>query len=148
MQFREISLGRDANCPACGEKPTITELVDYDTFCGLPGKEKEATMISEIDPVDLKKKMDDGDDIFVLDVREPYEFEICNIDKNLIPMGEIAARLSELDASKETIVYCRTGQRSAFIVEFLQSSGFENVHNLRGGIHAWSDDIDPSFPKY
>ena len=104
--------------------------------------------VPEIDSVELKRQLDAGEDVVILDVREPHEYEICNIGGHLIPMGEIPARVHELDSARPIVVMCRTGVRSAQIVEWLQQAGFERVANLRGGIHAWADEIDPSIPKY
>ena len=149
MRFREVTIARDSGCPMCGDNRTIHELIDYDEFCGTPREEENSNMsIPEIEPKQLKQKMDANEDIFVLDVREPHEAEICKISDNLIPMSEIPARIADLDYDRETVVYCRTGVRSASVVEFLRDSGFSNVSNLRGGVHAWSDDVDNSFPKY
>lgn len=149
MSFRELRLEKNSNCPMCGTHRTIHELIDYDEFCDVGGKEVQIDMaVPEIEPLDLKQKMDAGENIVVLDVREPHEYEICNIGGQLIPMGDIPARIQELDPDKDTVVMCRTGQRSATIVGFLQQSGFEKVWNLRGGIHGWADDVDPSIPKY
>lgn len=104
--------------------------------------------VPEISAKDLKRRLDAGDDIVVLDVREPHEAKIATIGGVLIPMGELPARMHELDADKEIVVYCRTGSRSTRVVEFLQASGFDKVLNLKGGIYAWSNDVDPTLPKY
>ncbi len=147
MEFRELKLPRDKACPACGDTPTIRELVDYDEFCGVPNQEETVT-IPEMEPTELKRRLDAGDDVFVLDVREPHERNICDIGGELIPMGELPARVRELDSDREIVVVCRTGRRSAHVVGFLHQWGFDNVWNLRGGLHAWSDQVDPSIPKY
>jgi sulfur-carrier protein adenylyltransferase/sulfurtransferase len=102
----------------------------------------------EIEVEELKKRLDRGDDIYVLDVREPHEYDICNIGGHLIPLGELPNRVNELDTSKEIIAHCRSGMRSAKAVNFLRQAGFKKVHNLAGGILAWADRVDPSMPKY
>ena len=153
MKFREMNLRKDPACPICGENPSITELIDYEQFCGIgPANdepEEEPDMIPEISPADLKARLEAGDDIFVLDVREPHEHDICSIDgTTLIPLGELGNRYKELDANKEIVVHCKMGGRSAQACAFLQKNGFANVTNLAGGISAWSDDVDSSVAKY
>jgi adenylyltransferase/sulfurtransferase len=149
MSFRELKLRRDPDCPVCGEKRTIHELVDYEAFCGVRGEEAESTVpVPTMTVTELKRRLDAGDDVFVLDVREPHERDICHIGGELIPMRQIPARASELDSARDIVVYCRTGVRSAQVVEFLRGAGFKRVWNLRGGIHAWADEIDPDIPKY
>ena len=153
MKFREMNLRKDPDCPICGENPTITELIDYEQFCGIgpadEEPEEESTMINEISATDLKQKLDAGEDLFILDVREPHEYDICNLDgSTLIPLGELGNRYQELDADKDIIVHCKMGGRSAQAVAFLQNNGFEKVTNLAGGITAWSQEVDPSVPTY
>jgi adenylyltransferase/sulfurtransferase len=150
MRFRELKLRRSEECPVCGPNRSIHQLIDYDEFCGIRGQEQETNDVAvpAITAKELKKRLDNGDDVFVLDVREPHEVQICNIGGTVIPLGELAARMHELDSAREIVVYCRTGVRSSQAVNFLQDAGFERVLNLTGGIHAWSDDIDPSMPKY
>ena len=148
MRFRELHLDRDPGCPVCGDHPSVTGLIDYDAFCGVDEAKETTEVVPEIDPRGLKARLDNGDDVLVVDVREPHEHGICNIGGTLIPMGEIPARVGELDASRDVVVYCRTGKRSAQVVSWLLQSGFEKVWNLAGGIHRWSDEIDPSIPKY
>ena len=148
MQFRELRLHRDPGCPVCGDHPSVTGLIDYDNFCGVDEAKETTEVVPEIDPRGLKARLDNGDDVLVVDVREPHEHSICNIGGTLIPMGEIPARVGELDASRDVVVYCRTGKRSAQVVSWLMQSGFEKVWNLTGGIHRWADEIDPSIPKY
>jgi adenylyltransferase/sulfurtransferase len=144
MQFRELSLSRDPSCPVCGANPTIRELADYDDLCGVG----RLPAVPEITPAELKRRRDAGEDVFTLDVREPYERGICDIGGTLIPVGQIPSRLGELDPARETVVYCRRGHRSANIVSFLEQQGFTSVLNLRGGLHAWSDEVDATIPKY
>src|SRR3954465_13719703 len=149
MKFRELKLRKNPDCPACGKNPTITKLIDYEEFCGIRGEEAPAEVTTdEIEVEELKKRLDRGDDIYVLDVREPHEYDICNIGGHLIPLGELPNRVNELDTSKEIIAHCRSGVRSAKAVNFLRQAGFKKVHNLAGGILAWADRVDPSMPKY
>jgi molybdopterin/thiamine biosynthesis adenylyltransferase/rhodanese-related sulfurtransferase len=150
MKFRELKLRRNPECPVCGDHPTVTKLIDYVEFCGIRGEEAPSTVtnIPEITPVELKARLDKGDDLYILDVREPHEYQICNIGGHLIPLGELAQRAAELDSSKEIVAHCRTGKRSADAVDFLLKAGFKKIWNLKGGILAWSDQVDPSVPKY
>ena len=104
--------------------------------------------IAEITPRELKARLDRGDDLFILDVREPHEYQICNLTGTLIPLGDLPKRVSELDSSREIVAHCRSGVRSANAVEFLRQAGFKKLWNLKGGILAWSDEVDPSVPKY
>ena len=150
MQFRELKLRRNPNCPVCGENPIIRELIDYEEFCGVRGEEQAPTQaVEEITPAELKRRLDAGDDIFLLDVREPVEWNICHLGgATLIPMNTVPARMHELDSAREMVVYCRSGKRSAQIVAFLKAAGFRRVKNLQGGILQWSDEVDPTVPKY
>lgn len=150
MKFRELKLRKNPECPVCGKNPTVTKLIDYVQFCGIRGEEAPSTVtnIPEITPRDLKSRMDKGDDLYILDVREPHEYQICNLNGHLIPLGELPRRVHELDSSREIVAHCRSGKRSAEAVEFLQKAGFRKIWNLKGGILAWSDDVDPSVPKY
>ena len=151
MRFRELKLRKNPECPACGEHRTITKLIDYAEFCGVRGEEAASaaqTTVPEIAPRELKARLDRGDDLFILDVREPHEYQICNLGGQLIPLGELSRRMNELDSSREIVAHCRSGKRSAEAVEFLRSAGFRKVLNLKGGILAWSDEVDASVPKY
>ncbi|MGA8220014.1 MAG: ThiF family adenylyltransferase, partial [Candidatus Acidiferrales bacterium] len=150
MRFRELKLRKNPECPVCGEHPTVTKLIDYAEFCGIRGEEAPApqTTVPEISPRELKSRLDRGDDLFILDVREPHEYQICNLGGHLIPLGDLSRRVSELDSSREIVAHCRSGKRSAEAVEFLQKAGFRKVHSLKGGILAWSDEVDPTVPKY
>ncbi len=150
MKFRELKLRKNPECPACGEHPTIKKLIDYEEFCGIRGEEAPAmaSTVPEITPKELKQRLDRGDDLFILDVREPHEYQICNIGGKLIPLGEISRRAHELDSSREIVVHCRSGKRSAEAAEFLRGVGFRKLLNLKGGILAWSDDVDPTVAKY
>ena len=149
MSFRELKLRKNPECPVCGPNRTIHELIDYEAFCGIRGEEVTSDVaVPTVNVKELKRRLDAGDDVVVLDVREPHEYRLCRIGELLIPLGELAARVHELDSARDIVVYCRTGVRSAQAVGFLQDAGFERVWNLAGGIHAWSDEIDPSIPKY
>ena len=150
MSFREMKLRKDPNCPVCGESPTVTGLIDYQEFCGIPQAQaaEERNGVPEISVGELKSKLDNGDDINVLDVREPHEYEFANIGVRLIPLGELPQRLVELDRDENFAIHCKTGARSAKAVKLLQGAGFENVYNVKGGITAWSEEIDSSVPKY
>jgi len=142
-------LRKNPECPVCGEHPTVTSLIDYNQFCGIRGEEKETvTNLPEISVEELKRKLDAKEDVFVLDVREPHEYQICNIGGHLIPLGQLSRRINELDPDAHIIAHCRSGKRSADAVDFLRKQGFENVQNLTGGILAWADRIDPKMPKY
>lgn len=154
MRFQEFKIRRNPKCPLCGDKPTITKLIDYNQFCGIRGEEKpEPTTMSqnawEISVEELKNRLDKGDNLFILDVRNPPEYEICKLPgSTLIPLPELPQRFGELDKSREIIVHCKSGMRSAKAVQFLRQQGFQNLKNLAGGILAWADNIDPSVPKY
>jgi len=150
MKFRELKLKKNPDCPLCGTHPTITKLIDYEEFCGIRGEEAPApsTEVPEITPRELKQRLDRGDDLFVLDVREPHEYQICNINGYLLPLGDLPRRVHELDSSREIVAHCRSGKRSAEAAEFLRKAGFRKIWNLKGGILAWADEVDPSMPKY
>jgi len=150
MRFRELKLKKNPECPLCGTNRTITKLIDYEEFCGIRGEEAPATnlQVPEMTPVELKQRLDRGDGLFVLDVREPHEYQICNLNGYLIPLGDLPKRVSELDSSREIVAHCRSGKRSADAVDFLRKAGFRKIWNLKGGILAWSDEVDPSVPKY
>src|SRR6267378_3655463 len=123
MRFRELKLRKNPACPVCGEHRTITQR-------------------------ELKARLDRGDEVFILDVREPHEYQICNLRGHLIPLGDLPRRVHELDSSREIVAHCRSGKRSAEAVDFLRKAGFRKIWNLKGGILAWSDEVDPSLPKY
>ncbi len=149
MRFRELKLRKNPDCPACGAHPTVTELIDYNQFCGVRGEEPAApTDRTDMTVEELKQRLDQGDNLFVLDVREPHEYQIANIGGHLIPLNDLPKRVGELDASREIVVHCRSGVRSAKGADFLRQSGFSRVHNLAGGIIAWAERIDPKMPKY
>ncbi len=151
MKFRELKLRKNPDCPVCGAHPTSTGLIDYEQFCGIRGEEHTTDMsgVPEIGPREVKQMIDENQPFVLIDVREPHEFQICRIPgSTLIPLGEIPKRMHELDSASEIVVHCRSGQRSARAVEFLMKAGFQKIHNLKGGILAWSDQVDPSVPKY
>ena len=150
MKFREMKLRKNANCPMCGQHRTITELIDYYEFCGIRGEEAPAPnlQVPEITPRELKSRLDRGEDLYILDVREPHEYQICNLRGHLIPLGELPRRVHELDSSRQIVAHCRSGKRSAEAVDFLKKAGFRKIWNLKGGILAWSEEVDPSVPKY
>ena len=151
MKFRELKLRKNPECPICGPHRTIHELIDYEQFCGIGPEPAPQPGVNEfeIDPVEVKKKMDRGDKFFLLDVREPHEVDICALPgSHLIPLGQVTARVSELNSADDMIVYCRSGQRSGKAVDFLRKAGFRKVKNMKGGTLAWSDKVDPSMPKY
>jgi sulfur-carrier protein adenylyltransferase/sulfurtransferase len=173
LRWRELRLRRNPDCPACGDDPSITELIDYEVFCGLPsghgagadiGAETdspvavasdagaaEADVPFEIGAAELKERLDRGDVVDLVDVREPFEWRIANLGDHgarLIPMNDLTDRLDELDESREIVVYCRSGARSADVTRYLRSRGYERVRNLRGGILAWGEEVDPAIPRY
>jgi adenylyltransferase/sulfurtransferase len=150
MKFRELKLRKNPDCVVCGTHPTVTKLIDYEEFCGIRGEEKPVNKcaVPEISVEELKRRLDAKEDFILVDVREPHEYQICNLNGKLIPLNDLPRRVSELDPARETVVHCRSGQRSARAVNFLRQAGFSKVSNLSGGILAWADRIDPSVPKY
>jgi adenylyltransferase/sulfurtransferase len=151
MRFRELHVPKNPECPVCGANPTVKQLIDYNQFCGIRGKESDASSSDnsfEIQPEELKRRLNQKEDIFVLDVRELHEYQIVNIQGHLIPLGDLPTRVHELDSSREIVVHCKSGIRSAKAVDFLRTAGFRHATSLAGGILAWIDRIDPSLPKY
>ena len=151
LTFKELKLRKNPECPICGEHPTVTALIDYDAFCGVGRGNEEVTTTpnSEITPEELKAKIDNGDDFDLIDVREPHEYAIAKIPgSKLVPLGTVAARVDDFDRNREIVVHCKSGMRSAKAQQTLLDAGFTNVRNLTGGILRWSDDVDPSVPKY
>ncbi len=148
FSFRELKLQKNPECPICGEHPTIHDLVDYEEFCGVPSADLDEDGDSEISVEELKERLDRGDDIELVDVREPHEYEIVNIGARLIPLRELPERTQELSPTKEIVVHCKTGERSGRAVKFLKGVGFKHVKNLVGGVQAWATRIDKSLPKY
>jgi adenylyltransferase/sulfurtransferase len=151
MRFRELRLRRNPDCPVCGTNPTITQLIDYQQFCGTVPEQKAATMqngIPQMSVRELKQRLDQGDDLLILDVREPFEYQIAHIGGHLIPLNQLPARIGELSPDREIVCQCKGGGRSQMAAEFLARNGFQKVHNLAGGIAAWSHEIDPSVRRY
>jgi molybdopterin/thiamine biosynthesis adenylyltransferase/rhodanese-related sulfurtransferase len=152
LRFKEFKIRRDPNCPICGDHPTIHELIDYDQFCGIPQADAEAAKELEVPTItatELKAKIDRKDQFVLVDVREPFEYDISRIPgSKLIPLGELPARLSELDSADDIVLHCKVGGRSAKALRILQEAGFRKLNNLQGGITAWSDEVDPTTPKY
>ena len=148
MSFDEVKLRRDPSCPLCGENPTIRELQDYSAFCGL-GRGEEADTVEEISAVELKRRLDSGEELRVVDVRDPHEWAICRIEgATLVPLGSLGERLHEFDSSKTYVIHCKSGARSAKAIAQLRRAGFRRLLNLRGGVLAWSREVDPSLPTY
>jgi len=148
LKFREFKLRRDPECPVCGDRPTIMKPIDYNQFCALPQTGGDPS-VPAITVTELKTKIDRGDKFTLVDVREPGEYEICRIPgARLIPLGELPARVGELDRSDEIVLHCKGGGRSAKALSLLRQAGFENLRNLTGGIRAWVEEVDPSLPKY
>jgi sulfur-carrier protein adenylyltransferase/sulfurtransferase len=152
MRFRELKLRKNPDCPVCGVNPTVTQLIDYQQFCGITAAaQQEANLkngIPQITVQELKRRIDAGEDVQLIDVREPWEAQIAQIGGKLIPQNDVPNRLGEIDREREVVVHCKGGGRSQRIAEFLRQQGYERVANLAGGIGAWSNDIDPSVPKY
>jgi len=148
MRFRELKLRKNPECPVCGEHRTITKLIDYQQFCGIPAQEPKVTE-GEIEVTEVKAMLDRGDNFVLLDVREPHEYQIASIPgAKLVPLGEVARRLDEFDKNADIVIHCKSGMRSAKACGILKQAGFEHVRNMKGGILAWSDQVDPSVPKY
>ena len=150
MKFRELKLRRDPECPVCGDHPTITKLIDYQEFCGIPQHVPEPEFVAgDITPKEVKERLDRGEKFQFIDVREPHEYQICSIPgTKLIPLGELPKRLNELDPNVELVAHCKSGVRSGKAIDLLKQSGFKKLRNMKGGILAWSDQVDPSVPKY
>ena len=154
MKFRELKLKKDPKCPVCGDNPTVTELIDYNEFCGVPTATEEAASdedlaADEITPAQVKARQDAGDDFVLIDVREPHEWDICNIPgAKLIPLGDVENRLDEIDSDADIVLHCKMGGRSAKAQDILYANGYTNVRNMVGGITRWADDVDSAMPKY
>jgi molybdopterin/thiamine biosynthesis adenylyltransferase/rhodanese-related sulfurtransferase len=153
MRFRELKLRKNPDCPVCGANPTVTRLIDYEQFCGIPQQREQEKVtvqngIPQIGPQELKRRQDAGEPLFLLDVREPYEFQIANLNGYLIPLGDLPRRLAELNQDQGIVVHCKSGGRSQKAAELLRQAGFQKVENLAGGITAWSEKIDPKVPRY
>jgi adenylyltransferase/sulfurtransferase len=160
MNFDYVRLRKNPNCPVCSENPTLTELIDYEQFCGMPAHDRSLYVSSEngqsdavpqLTPAELKARLDKGDNLFILDVREPHEWEISNLSDLgtvLIPKGQVLERMGELDTAQEMVVHCRTGVRSADVIRQLREHGFKKMWNLDGGINRWAKEVDDSLPTY
>lgn len=159
MEFTEVNLRKNPTCPICGPNPTITELIDYEQFCGMPAHDRSLYAaegetngsVRQMTPAELKARLDAGDTLFILDVREPHEWDISNLSHlgaKLIPKGEVIARLGELSTAQEMVVQCRSGARSAAIIHELQQHGFKKLWNLDGGINRWAEEVEPELPVY
>ncbi len=149
LEFRELKLRKNPDCPVCGSNPTIRELIDYEAFCGItPVIHSEGHGNLEISVEELKARLDLGQEVFLLDVREPHEYEIANLGGKLIPLNDLPKRVNELDSSHEIVVYCASGIRSGKAVKFLTDVGFRKVKNLVGGISAWAEKIDQTMMSY
>jgi adenylyltransferase/sulfurtransferase len=168
MRFREIEVRRDPACPVCGEDPEVTGLIDYERFCGVAGDEaaeregspeEEASVIArtsadgvpQMEVQELKRRLDAGEELAIVDVREPHEWRICNLEEHgaeLVPMARVPERVDDLPRDRPLVVHCRTGPRSHRAVEYLRSRGYENAVNLAGGIRAWAEEIDEEMPTY
>jgi adenylyltransferase/sulfurtransferase len=152
MSFEFVKLRKNPKCKVCSPEPEVTELIDYEAFCGVPGHDHEEGSAGggwDITAPELAQRLQGGNPVRLLDVREPHELEISRLPgADLIPLGQLAARLSELDSAQEMVVFCKAGTRSARALELLVSAGFRKVKNLQGGINAWAREVDPSMPIY
>jgi molybdopterin/thiamine biosynthesis adenylyltransferase/rhodanese-related sulfurtransferase len=152
MSFEFVKLRKNPKCKVCGPEPEITELIDYEAFCGVPGHDHEEGSVGgdwDITPLELADRLNQGNHLRLIDVREPHEQDISHIDgAELFPLGQLASRLSELDSAQEMVVFCKMGSRSARALDLLVSAGFRKVKNLKGGINAWAREVDPSQPVY
>lgn len=148
MRFRQLKLRRNPKCPVCGDNPTVKELIDYEGFCGLDAP-ADPDEVAEVGVLELKNELDQGRDVFILDVRNPHEIDICRIEgSTVIPLGELPDRLEELDRSRDIVVHCRSGVRSAQAIRLMRKAGFPRLRNLKGGILDWAKRVDPSLPTY
>jgi adenylyltransferase/sulfurtransferase len=151
MKFRELKVRKDPQCPVCGNNPTITELQNYEYFCGYHEEDgaEESADVQQVSAAQLKAMLDSGKQVTLLDVREPQEWQITHLEgAKLIPLGEVPARMNELDTADEIVVYCHHGMRSARAITFLQKMGFSKLKNLVGGLDAWAINVDESMPRY
>ncbi len=152
MSFDFVKLRKNPNCKVCGANPEVTELIDYEAFCGVPGHDHDEGAVGggwDIEPVELQQRIAQGNHLRLVDVREPHELEISHIEgASLIPLGQLAGRLPELDSAEDIVLFCKSGSRSARALELLLSAGFRKVKNLKGGINAWVRQVDPSQPIY
>lgn len=152
LSFQTVKLQKNPDCKVCGENPEVTELIDYEAFCGVPAHDHEAGSAGEewdITAPELASKLEGSESLRLIDVREPHELEISHLEgAELIPLGQFASRLSELDSSEDIVLFCKAGTRSTRALEILASAGFKKIKNLKGGINAWAESVDPSLPIY
>jgi adenylyltransferase/sulfurtransferase len=152
LSFDFVKLRKNPRCKVCSENPEVTELIDYEEFCGVPAHDHEEGSAGEgwdITANQLKERLEQGNGVHLVDVREPHELEISSLDgADLIPLGQLASRMHELDSADEIVLFCKAGTRSARALEVLASAGFRKIKNLKGGINAWARDVDPSLPIY
>ena len=160
MNFDYVRLRKNPNCPVCSENPTLTELIDYEQFCGMPAHDRSHYVSSEngnseavpqMSPAELKARLDKGENLFILDVREPHEWDISNLSDLgavLIPKGQVLEHMGELDTAQEMVIHCRSGARSADVIRQLREHGFKKMWNLDGGINRWAKEVDSSLPIY
>jgi adenylyltransferase/sulfurtransferase len=150
-EFHKLELRKDPACPLCGENPTITELIDYDEFCGLrvPAPAFDGIENCQISPPELKARLNQGDPLVLIDVREPHEYAICRLEgARLMPFSTFAEQVHELNSADETVLLCRNGLRSLQVVQLLWEAGFRKLYNLAGGLDAWATQVDPTMPRY
>ncbi|HSL69399.1 MAG TPA: rhodanese-like domain-containing protein, partial [Longimicrobiales bacterium] len=151
VQWRELQLRKNPDCPVCGLSPSITGLIDYDEFCGVNSMHVADYNVPELSPADLKRRIEAGDELTLIDVREPFEWRIASLQEygaRLIPLGTFAEQAETLDPADEIVVYCRSGARSASAAQYLRERGFSRVWNLSGGLVNWAEQIDPALPVY
>lgn len=151
MSFEEVKLRKNPKCAICGQNPTIDHLIDYEEFCGVPGHDHEEEQATswDITPKELEARLQQGNHLKIIDVREPHEWDISHIEgATLIPLGTLAAHMSELDSAEEIVLQCKTGGRSMKALELLHTAGFRKLKNLKGGINAWAREVDPRLPTY
>ncbi len=150
MSFREFKVRRNPNCAVCGDRPTVTKLIDYEQFCGVRGEAPAAAGADgDVTAQELKKRLDRGEDLYILDVRNPEEFAICRLPGGvLLPLPELPQRFAEVPKDREVIVHCKSGVRSQKAIAFLRQHGYTRLKNLKGGILAWAGGVDPGMPRY
>jgi sulfur-carrier protein adenylyltransferase/sulfurtransferase len=152
MSFDFVNLRKNPNCKVCSDQPEVTELIDYEDFCGMPANDHDAGSAGagwDISATELKERIDSGDKIHLIDVREPHELAISKIEgSDVIPLGQLASRMHELDSAEDIVLFCKMGSRSVRALEVLSSAGFRKIKNLEGGINAWAKEVDPTLPIY
>ncbi|MDX1600123.1 MAG: molybdopterin-synthase adenylyltransferase MoeB [Anaerolineales bacterium] len=152
MSFERVRLRKNPDCKVCSDDPEVTELIDYEAFCGVPSHDRPESRLDEeweIEPTELAEKIENGENVRLIDVREPHELEISQIEgAELMPLGELASHMNELDSAEEIVLFCKTGSRSARALELLAGAGFRKLKNLKGGINAWAREVDEKQPVY